>query len=261
MTSDFVAKLAVAAGRILQDRVGARVVRVKFGTDIVTEADEASESYLRAEILRRYPAHRVVGEEYGSNEAEAEWEWIIDPLDGTVNFSRGNSYFAVCIALAHRGQTQIGAVYRPLTDELFLAERGGGATCNGEPLHVSEIERVEESIVVIDWSRQHQRRETFAKLEPLFFAAHKVRTLGSAALDICSVAAGQLEAFAHPGLAPWDFAAAQLILEEAGGRVTTLTGTTRTLEPGSVLATNARIHAEALAMAGGSSPMDAKEQN
>ncbi len=248
MDKGYVADLAVEAGKILESRRGARVVRVKFGTDIVTEADMAAETFLRNEILSRYPDHRVVGEEYGSNEADAEWEWVIDPLDGTVNFSRGSTYFAVSIALAHRGRAQFGVVYRPLTGDLFLAERGGGATLNGQPLRVSPAAQVEESIVVIDWSRQHARRKTFALVNDLFFAAHKIRCLGSAALDMCSVACGQLEGFVHPGLAPWDFAAAHLIIEEAGGTVTTVEGGERTIEAGSVLATNGHIHAEALSL-------------
>jgi len=248
MEKEFVAHLAIEAGEILKSRTGSAIVRAKDGTDIVTDADEASERFIREEILRRYPDHRVLGEEYGSNEAEAEWEWVIDPLDGTVNFARGNSYFSVSIALAHQGKAQIGAVYRPFTGELFLAERGGGATLNGHPVHVSTIPRVEESIVILDWSRQQTRQDNLARMERILLASHKIRCHGSAALDLCSIAAGQLEAFVHPRLMPWDFAAGQLIVEEAGGRVTTLEGAERTLAAGSVLATNGKLHAEALAL-------------
>lgn len=240
--------LAREAGELAKRRLGARVVRIKFGTDLVTEADEAVESFVRAEILSRFPDHRVLGEEQGASEAEAEWEWVVDPIDGTENFSRGSHYFAVSIALAHRGVAQIGAVYRPLTDEMFLAQRGGGATLNGEPLAVSEIDSVERGMFVLDWSRRHTRPETFAMAERLFYAAYKLRSLGSASLDICGIAAGTMEGFVHPGLAPWDFAAAQLILEEAGGTVTTLDGAPRTIAPGSVLATNGKVHAETLAL-------------
>ncbi|MBI3947091.1 MAG: inositol monophosphatase [Armatimonadetes bacterium] len=248
MNAHFVAGLAVEAGTILERRPGARVVRVKWGTDIVTEADEASERFLRQEILRHYPDHRIVGEEFGSSEAEAAWEWFLDPLDGTVNFSRGNSYFAVSIALAHHGVAQVGAVYRPLTGELFLAERGRGATLNGEPLRVSDAGQVGEGIFILDWGRQTSRRDTFGVLGAIFYAANKIRSFGSAALDLCSVAAGQLEGFIHPGLAPWDFAAGQLILEEAGGTVTALEGGPRTIEAGSVAATNGHVHAEVLGL-------------
>ncbi|HEX3000211.1 MAG TPA: inositol monophosphatase family protein [Armatimonadota bacterium] len=248
MNKEFISTLAVAAGKILVERRGARIVKVKFGTDIVTEADEASERFIRGEIRDHYPDHGVVGEEYGDNEAVSEWQWVIDPLDGTVNFSRGSSYFAVSIALARNGVAQLGAVYRPLTDELFLAERGKGATLNGEPLRVSSVDSLGESIFIMDWSRLHARQETFAKFQNLFFTVEKVRSLGSASLDLCSIASGQLEGFAHPGLAPWDFAAAQLILAEAGGCVTTLEGTNRSLEAGSVLGTNGKLHQEALAL-------------
>ncbi|NLC57017.1 MAG: inositol monophosphatase [Armatimonadetes bacterium] len=248
MNREFVSGLAVEAGNLLVRHLGARIVRVKFGTDIVTEADEAAERFIREEVRRHYPGHRVTGEEYGSSEGEAEWEWVVDPLDGTVNFARGNSYFAVSIGLVHRGEVRIGVVYRPLTRELFAAERGGGATLNGEPLSVSQVDRVEESIVILDWTRRHSRHDTFALTERLFFAASKVRSFGSAALDLCSVAAGQLEAFIHPGLSAWDFAAGHLILTEAGGTITTLAGEPRSIEAGSVVATNGKIHPEVLSL-------------
>lgn len=248
MNREFVGGLAVEAGHLLVRHLGARVVRVKFGTDIVTEADEAAERFIREEVRRHFPGHRVVGEEYGSTEGDGEWEWVVDPLDGTQNFARGSTYFSVSIALLHAGEVQIGAVYRPLTHELFLAERGGGATRNGETLSVSETARVEESVMVLDWSRRTVRRETFARMQDLFYAAGKVRSFGSAALDLCGVAAGQLDAFVHPGLSPWDFAAGHLILQEAGGAITTLEGAQRTIEAGSVVATNGHIHRELLSL-------------
>jgi len=115
-------------------------------------------------------------------------------------------------------------------------------------MKVSTIPRVEESIVILDWSRQQTRQENLARMERILLASHKIRCHGSAALDLCSIAAGQLEAFVHPRLMPWDFAAGQLIVEEAGGRVTTLEGAERTLAAGSVLATNGKVHAEILAL-------------
>lgn len=248
MNREFVGGLAVEAGHLLVRYLGARVVRVKWGTDIVTEADEAAERFIREEVQRHFPGHRIVGEEYGSSEGDGEWEWVVDPLDGTQNFARGSTYFSVSIALVRAGEVQVGAVCRPLTHELFLAERGRGATRNGEPLTVSETSRVEESIVVLDWSRRPARRETFARMQNLFYAADKVRSFGSAALDLCSVAAGHLDAFVHPGLSPWDFAAGHLILQEAGGTITTLEGAPRTIEAGSVAATNGRIHRELLSL-------------
>ena len=240
MEKEFVAHLAIEAGEILKSRTGSAIVRAKDGTDIVTDADEASERFIREEILRRYPDHRVLGEEYGSNEAEAEWEWVIDPLDGTVNFARGNSYFSVSIALAYQGTARIGAVYRPLTGELFLAERGGGATLNGHPVHVSTIPRVEESIVILDWSRQQTRQENLARMERILLASHKIRCHGSAALDLCSIAAGQLEGVCPPPSDALGLRRRAAHRRGSGRARDDPEGAERTLAAGSVLATNGR---------------------
>ena len=218
---------------VLKSRTGSAIVRAKDGTDIVTDADEASERFIREEILRRYPDHRVLGEEYGSNEAEAEWEWVIDPLDSTVNFAA--LYFSVSIAPP--GASGQGAVYRPFTGELFLRRTGRRRHLNSHPVHVSRSRAWRRASSSSTGAASRRARRTWPAWSGSSWPSPKIRCHGSAALDLCSIAAGQLEAFVHPRLMPWDFAAGQLIVEEAGGRVTTLEGAEGTLA-GSVLATN-----------------------
>ena len=238
---------AVAAGRI--QRTSFRnnpQVEKKGPIDLVTEADREVERRFRALIQSRFPGHVVLGEEGGGADAGLEGaRWIIDPIDGTTNFAHGLALFCVSIALQIDSRTVIAVVYEPMAQELFVAEQGRGATLNGSRLQVSQEAELAESLLVTGFPYTIQRRrakqvKTFAAF---LGASRAVRRLGSAALDLCYVAAGRFDGFWEEQLHPWDIAAGCLIVEEAGGRVTQFDGQPVDLFKGEIVASNGRIHA------------------
>ena len=232
------------AGRVLVERLtDEREVRVKGLRDIVTDADMAAEQAVIQTIHARFPDHALLSEEGNNSSGDAPYTWIVDPLDGTTNYSRRLPIFSVSVGLLHEGQPAAGVVYDPLRDHLFAAERGRGATLNGKPLRVSAFDRVDHAMIGLDWAHTHQERgETVACLTRIAPACGTVRGLGSAALALCYVAAGWLDAYFNVGLKPWDVAAGALLIEEAGGRVTDLRGGAWQLWEGRVLGSNGHIH-------------------
>lgn len=235
---------ARAAGRILVERLPAeREVHVKGLRDIVTDADLAAEEAIVQTIRARFPEHALLTEEGGESTRDAAYVWVVDPLDGTTNYSRRFPIFSVSVGLVHQGELAVGVVYDPLADRLFAAERGRGATLNGAALHVSRIDRVGGTVVGLDWARsQDNRHEIVARLDRVAPACGTLRGIGSAALGLCYVSAGWLDAYFHIGLKPWDMAAGLLLIQEAGGRVTDLQG--RPWQPWvpRVLGSNGRVH-------------------
>ena len=219
--------------------------------DITTEADLAAEKLVMEIIRQECPGACFCSEET-ANDMPAESDapvWYIDPLDGTTNYARGLPMFCVSVAMARRGVVQCGAVYDPLVNDLFTAERGQGAFLNGQPLHVSERATLAEATILVDWPRDQVLRERnarfVAQVAPL---VDSVRSRGCAAQTICCVAAGWAEAYFQYTLKPWDVAAGILILEEAGGCVTDLHGQPAHLHRPDWLCTNGRIHNEMLAL-------------
>jgi myo-inositol-1(or 4)-monophosphatase len=218
----------------------------KKGTiDLVTEVDVAIEKMFRALIGERFPEHAILAEEFGGASAPPKGPcWVFDPLDGTTNFAHGLPIFCSTVALEFDGVAELAAVYDPNRRELFTAERGGGARMNGRPLRVSSAERLVDAMLVTGFPYDiHSRVDDIIGLFGDFVgSARAVRRLGSAAIDLCYVAAGRMDGFWEADLKPWDIAGGALIAAEAGGRVTTLSGEPFTSRDGSVLATNARIH-------------------
>ena len=223
----------------------------KGAIDLVTEMDLAIEREFRAMIAERFPSHAVLGEEFeetGDREARPRFCWVLDPIDGTTNYAHGLPIFCASLALEIDGVAVAGAVYDPNRRELFTAERGRGAWLNGAPLQVSNSSTLIDSLLVTGFHYDIHRdtRELIELFGEFIGRARAVRRLGSAALDLCYVAAGRFEGFWEHKLQPWDVAAGALIVAEAGGRVTTVDGGAFASRSGSVLATNGLVHAEML---------------
>ena len=235
---------ARGAGDVLRDDFGVRPeIKYKGEVDLVTETDERAEEVIREVLLGAYPAYGVLGEEGGETAGEEDARWIVDPLDGTTNFAHGLPMFAVSIALERAGEVVLGVVHDPIREETFVTERGRGARLNGESIGVSETEELVRALVVT--GLPYDRDEVPAAVE-LFgrFAtrAQDMRRLGSAALDLCYVASGRLDAYYERGIHAWDVAAAGLVLEEAGGKITDYEGRPFELEGKEVVASNGSLH-------------------
>lgn len=247
---------ARAGGRVLAEGAGRnRDVRLKDArTSLVTWADVRSQEAVVDVVRAAYPDHAIVGEEGRIGGPEADHAWFVDPLDGTTNYTHGLPFYCVSVALRSHGSTVCGAVYDPHHDDLFAAAAGQGATRNGVPLQVSDVDRLEGALVVAqaqsdDPGAIHRFAELF---ERLMRVSRGVRHPGAPALAMCLVAAGSLEAYCERAMDPWDILAGRLIVEEAGGRVTDFQGQPhRTVEPLDVLATNGLVHDPLLAAIAG----------
>ncbi len=221
--------------------------------NLVTEADLQSEQAIARVIRGAFPDHDVMGEESHRGDADAEHLWVIDPLDGTNNFAHGIDHFAVSVAYYHGGQPVSGVVFNPVRDHWYEAVRGRGATFNGESVSVCDDERLDQVLVATGfyYDRGAMMEATLAAIRDLFRRKiHGIRRFGTASLDLAAVGCGRLGAFFEFELAPWDFAAGRLIVEEAGGRVTTCAGNPLPLGNSSLLATNGRIHEAVLDIVG-----------
>ena len=224
-------------------------IEYKGDVDLVTAADRASEKLIAERLHARWPQHGIVGEEGTRTDTGAEFRWYVDPLDGTTNFAHGYPVFCVSIALARRDdELEVGVLYDPTRDELFAAERGHGATLNGNPIRVSKTTRLAESILGTGFpSNKRHKNPNIYFYQQITLRSHGVRRAGSAALDLANVAAGRYDGFWEFNLNPWDTAAGVLIVREAGGKVTRFDGTPFRLDSREVLATNGLIHDEVIA--------------
>jgi myo-inositol-1(or 4)-monophosphatase len=238
----------IRAGEIQMAHFG-RVMRVdkKGAIDLVTEIDLEVERGFRALIAERFPHHAVLGEEFSALEdrdAISEYCWVFDPVDGTTNFAHGLPIFCSSLALEIAGVPVVAAIYDPTRKELFTAERGHGAWLNGAPLRVSSAATLIDSLLCTGFPYNVQRdSEGLVELFGKFLTVSRaVRRLGSAAIDLAYVAAGRLDGFWEHALHPWDVAAGALIVQEAGGRVTNLTGGPYSSRSGNVVASNGLIH-------------------
>ncbi len=237
---------AKQAGTILRAGFGKEhQVTAKSKIDLVTEIDKRSEAFLVQEILNKYPGDTIVAEESGTTIGnDGQGTWYIDPLDGTSNYVHGLALFSVSIAYAEHGKMQLGVVYDPIANECFSAERGKGAFLNGKLIHVSKTTDLLRSMLVTGFPYEvhttHLNLDHFTK-----FVTHvqAVRRLGSAALDLCYVAAGRLEGYWEMQIFPWDIAAGIIIVEEAGGLVTHADGSQAEMTiPTTLVAANPDIH-------------------
>jgi myo-inositol-1(or 4)-monophosphatase len=235
-----------AGSILLQDAGHPRNIVYKGEVDLVTDTDKRSEAAIVSRLRTRFPQHAIVAEEGGGNSAaDAHYCWHVDPLDGTTNFAHGYPCSAVSIALLEEGEPIVGVVLNPFSNELFSAMRGDGAYLNQKRIHVSTVETLSKSLVATGFPTHKVRTSTNIQYYWEFtLRTHGVRRDGSAALDLCSVASGRFEAFWEFGLRSWDTAAGMLLVKEAGGTVTDLSG--RPYHPGDreVLASNGRVHAE-----------------
>lgn len=246
-------RMARQAGRILSENYekGTQIT-YKGVIDLVTEVDHASEAFLLGEVKRLFPSHDILAEESGlTSNGGAEHLWLIDPLDGTVNYAHGIPIFSVSVAYAYRGQVVLAAIYDPMRDELFTAERGRGAYLNGaRRLRVSSQSELAKSLLVtgFPYDAWNSERDNFDNFVRLSKRTQGVRRLGSAAIDLCYVAAGRFDGFWEIALKPWDVAAGGLIAEEAGALVTNLRGGGDYLNPPqSVVTANPLLHPQLLA--------------
>jgi len=247
---DWIIGIATRAGKLLKDGYGkVHQIDYKGVIDLVTETDRKSEEFILNEIRTSFPDDAIIAEENGEFSGSSQRIWYIDPLDGTVNYAHGIPIFSVSIAYSCNGVLQKGVVYDPMRDECFSAVHGGSAKLNDRTLHVSKAMSLEESLLVTGfpydiWKGVETNLENFA-----MFAVRTqgVRRLGSAALDLCYVAAGRFDGYWEIKLKPWDLAAGALIVEEAGGLITDIRGGDAYLQPpNSLIAANPVIHAEML---------------
>jgi myo-inositol-1(or 4)-monophosphatase len=243
-------EIARSAGAILRAGFGQQhQVEFKGEIDLVTEIDHQSEEYILVGINKRFPGHRIFTEESGEQAGSEGDVWYIDPLDGTLNYSHGLAFFCVSIAYAHQGQLSLAAVYDPMADEMFTAERGRGAALNEKSIHVSASGELKSSLLVTGFPYDAWTNpvNNFAEFQRFSMRTQGVRRLGSAALDLCYVAAGRLDGFWEIRLNPWDVAAGALIALEAGALVTDVRGGPDFIsKPQSVLAANPALHTQML---------------
>jgi myo-inositol-1(or 4)-monophosphatase len=250
-TLAYLENLARQAGAIL--RAGYETehqVNYKGVIDLVTEVDHQSEKFLLGEVQKDFHGHHIFSEESGIIQGNAEDVWYIDPIDGTVNYAHHVPFFCVSIAYASLGILRLGAVYDPMRDEMFLAERGRGAHLNGRRLSVSSAMEMHRSLLAtgFPYNAWNTPQDNFANFVRFGKISQGVRRLGSAALDLCYVAAGRFDGFWEMALNPWDVAAGALIAEEAGARVTNVKGDDDYLSPPqSVIASAPGIHARIVA--------------
>jgi myo-inositol-1(or 4)-monophosphatase len=242
----------VHAGDIMMSRFGTGIRVDKKGTiDLVTEVDVAIERSFRDMVAERFPDHAVLGEEMGGSAVPPPGPcWVFDPIDGTTNFAHGLPIFCASLALEIDGVAQVAAVYDPTRRELFTAERGSGAFLNGRRLQVSDAAALVDAVLVTGFPYDvHQRVDEIVGLFAAFVGqARAVRRLGSAAIDLCYVAAGRMDGFWESDLKAWDIAGGALIVEQAGGRVTDMSGAPFSSRAGRVLATNTLLHDAMLAV-------------
>ena len=248
-----VEQIVLAAGKLLLEAAkNGTVVHEKEGIgNFVTDCDVATQRFLQRELKGLLPGSAFVGEEEGSEIYRSDCAcWVVDPIDGTANFTRGIGYSAVSVGLVEGGVSAIGVVYNPFSGDLFSAAHGEGAFLNGAPIHVSK-RPLNKALVSFGATIYHRdvTEKMFRLLRIMFEHCEDIRSQGSAALDLCQVAAGKLDAFWELRLSPWDYAAAACILVEAGGRIGSIEGGSLPFDaPSTVLATNETAYAEALAL-------------
>ena len=245
-------EVALEAGRLHLKGLESGFTVDKKGTiDLVTEVDRACEQMFRKIIIERFPDHDILAEEFGSHAAQSEpsrYRWIFDPLDGTTNYAHGLPIFCASLALEIDKRTVIGVVYDPSRRELFTAERGKGAFLNGAVLHVSQVANLVDGLLVTGFPYDvHERVEEMTRLFGAFLGqARAVRRLGSAALDLCYIAAGRFDGFWEQSLKTWDVSAGGLLVEEAGGLVTGMDGSPFESTAGHLVASNGHLHKKIL---------------
>lgn len=250
-TTTIAVRAARLAGTVIMrsfDRLDTLTVAEKRTNDFVSEIDRNAEQAIIETIRKAYPGHAILAEESGVH-GKDEYQWVIDPLDGTTNYLHGFPQFAVSIALVHRGRLETGVVYDPVRDEMFTAVRGGGALLNDRRLRVTEQKGLKGALLGtgIPFRDQRYMDAYLGMLRALTQDTAGIRRPGSAALDFAYVAAGRLDGFWELGLSVWDFAAGALLVQEAGGVVSDIRGGSRHLESGNVICAGVKLQRELVA--------------
>jgi myo-inositol-1(or 4)-monophosphatase len=254
---DFLNEIVLAAGELsLEYRARLETLKVsrKSRRDMVSEADIAIEKFLVDKILAKYPGHSILGEESGEHAGDEngeKWRWVIDPIDGTTSFVRGQPFYSISVAVEKDGEAVFGAVYAPVLGEMFTAEKGKGAYLNGKPIRVSKESRLCDCVLATGFAcvrndAEHNNLGHFVRILPEITA---VRRFGSAAVDLCYVGCARLDGFWELNLNVYDVAAGMLIAKEAGAKITDFSG-----EPVSdykeIVCTNALVHDEFIGLLG-----------
>jgi myo-inositol-1(or 4)-monophosphatase len=245
---DFAIRLAKDAGKFLNDHLHDGItIEHKGRIDLVTDMDCRIQDRIVKEIERAWPDHGILAEEACAKKLDAEYMWIIDPIDGTTNFIHHIPFYCVSVAVTKSGRPFIGVCYNPINGDLFHAQEGHGAYQNNRRIFVSATEKLLDSLVATGFPYTQQELDTIiSRFSCVLRHAQGIRRLGSAELDLCYVAAGSFDAFWEEGLKPWDMAAGVAILKEAGGMVTSLDGSPFDLYRGDILASNTKVHHELL---------------
>ncbi|MGF1506670.1 MAG: inositol monophosphatase family protein [Anaerolineae bacterium] len=243
-------RIAREAGALLLEEYDKpRQINHKGRVDLVTQADGASEQLIVERLQAAFPDHRIVAEEEGEV-AGGDLTWYVDPLDGTTNFAHGFPVFAVSMALVQAGEPVVGVIYDPMRDELFAAERGGGAYLNGKAIFVTGAATLEDALIATGFPYDHLTAEdnNTRALSVFLRRVQGLRRAGAAALDMAYVAAGRLDGYWEMRVKPWDVAAGVVLVREAGGMVSTYEGRRTSLFEGEmrIAASNGRIHEEML---------------
>lgn len=245
-TLNIATRAARNAGRILlryYERTDRITITSKSRNDFVSEVDRSAEQVIIEELRSKFPDHAILAEESGEHQG-SDYQWVIDPLDGTTNYLHGFPQFSVSIALKYRNRLEQAVVYDPLREEMFTASRGQGAHLNDRRLRVADRLSLEGALIGTGFPfRDHSHLEAYlAMFKAMIQDTAGIRRPGSAALDVAYVAAGRLDGFWELGLAQWDFAAGALLVEEAGGIVSDLAGGNRHLETGNIIAGSLKVH-------------------
>ncbi len=247
---NIVSDIAREAGAILRAGYGhVNVIEYKGEVDLVTDVDRRSEALILERLRAAFPEHAIYAEESGRSGSH-DYEWVVDPLDGTTNFAHAVPCFAVSIGLAYRGVVTLGVVYDPLRDELFAAEAGRGATRNGQPIHVSTQTDLGHALLTTGFPTDVRTSpiNNFREWELFYRRSQGVRRPGSAALDCCFVACGRFDGYWEYKMKPYDVAPGALIAAEAGARVSTVAGEPYDFTVGSILIANPILHGQMLAV-------------
>ncbi len=238
------ADIAREAGALLSGFFEKRVAfELKGESDLVTEADRASERLIVERLRTHFPTHNIVAEEGGGHTSTSEYRWYVDPLDGTTNFAHSFPVYNVTLGLEHRGEMIAGVIFDPTRNEMFTTELGGGAYLNNRRIHVSKAARLEDSLIATGFpSKKRHQNINIHFYYHLAMITHGVRRAGAAAIDLAYVASGRLDAFWEFQLNPWDMAAGILLVKEAGGLCSDMKGGPSSLHGPHLLADNGLIH-------------------
>jgi myo-inositol-1(or 4)-monophosphatase len=247
---EFAKRVAVKAGDfLLRHQRDPRIIRFKDGPgNLVTDMDHASEEMIVSAIRRAYPDHAVLAEERGAS-GDSPFRWYIDPVDGTTNYAHGFPIWGVTLALEAHGRLEVGVTYAPAFGNLYWARRGGGAYCNGKRLRVSRQTKLPEALLCTGFPyKLRYRMQNLRYFSAFLLKAQAVRRVGAASLDLAWTAQGVFDGFWEMRLGPWDMAAGVVLLREAGATLTDFAGGPVSLSSGQLLASNARLHRQMLAV-------------